>query len=372
MEAVYESSPKISWKDKLLGINPRAIDKEELGPPSADAYDDLEFIEEHIHRIQKLLFKEMELMIVLKLLGRNIGLPGLPSFLYKNKIIEEIGATIGKVVLLDFNTDSRIRGRFARMAVYINLDKPLVARVLVNDRNHRVEYEALPTIFFSCGKYSHTKELCDSIQSVLGSEKIVVDRNNQHNSRDDFPNRVDIKGKGKSGSHFGVEDLGKKLNKGTEGELAEFQGRLKGANLNADSALTSKPISSVSKPIEVQVVNYSGDLSPTKHTAVTFKEKGSADGVNLEKVPLLNSGDSKTRIMGKIMGGKEEGFRATRKIKKIPYRKGNNIKIKNSSKLPLSGSMSMLAQSISALHSDDPGAGDSSVGKRILILIVMF
>lgn len=61
-----------------------------------------------------------------------IQLLGLPRFLYKRKILEEIGGTIGKVVRLDFNTDSRITGHFARIAVYVNLDKPLIAQVLVN------------------------------------------------------------------------------------------------------------------------------------------------------------------------------------------------------------------------------------------------
>lgn len=63
-----------------------------------------------------------------------IRLPGLPGYLYKKKIIKVIGNTIGKVVHLDFNTDSRTRGRFARIAAYINLDRPLVAQVLVNGR----------------------------------------------------------------------------------------------------------------------------------------------------------------------------------------------------------------------------------------------
>ncbi|KAH1067160.1 hypothetical protein J1N35_032147 [Gossypium stocksii] len=61
-----------------------------------------------------------------------IRLPGLPGYLYNKKIIEEIGGTIGKVVRLDFNTNSRIKGRFVRMATYINLDKPLIVQVLVN------------------------------------------------------------------------------------------------------------------------------------------------------------------------------------------------------------------------------------------------
>ncbi|MBA0605033.1 hypothetical protein Godav_017648 [Gossypium davidsonii] len=58
--------------------------------------------------------------------------PALPSYLYNRKIITKIGELVGKVVKLDMNTDSRARGRFARMAVYVNLEKPLVSQILIN------------------------------------------------------------------------------------------------------------------------------------------------------------------------------------------------------------------------------------------------
>ncbi|KAA3465259.1 GroES-like zinc-binding alcohol dehydrogenase family protein [Gossypium australe] len=198
----------------------------ELDSYGANVDEDLELLEGDIHRsivngipainfskrIQQILFKEMELTVVSKSLGRNIGygalnirisslwnpskpfhimdiengyflakfhstddytkvlsqgpwlINGLPRFLYKKKILEEIGGIIGKVARLDFNIDSKIRGRFARMAVYINLDKPLIAQVLVNGMHQKVEYEALPTICFTCKKYGHTKEICASLQ----------------------------------------------------------------------------------------------------------------------------------------------------------------------------------------------------------------
>ncbi|MBA0748075.1 hypothetical protein Gogos_004929, partial [Gossypium gossypioides] len=44
-------------------------------------------------------------------------------FLYKCKILEEIGGIIDKVAKMDFNTDSGTIGKFAQMAAYVNLDK---------------------------------------------------------------------------------------------------------------------------------------------------------------------------------------------------------------------------------------------------------
>ncbi|PPR83483.1 hypothetical protein GOBAR_AA37232 [Gossypium barbadense] len=56
-----------------------------------------------------------------------IRFSALPSYLYNHKIITEIGELVGKVVKLDLNTDSRTRGYFARLAVYVNLETPLVS-----------------------------------------------------------------------------------------------------------------------------------------------------------------------------------------------------------------------------------------------------
>ncbi|KAA3479952.1 reverse transcriptase [Gossypium australe] len=78
---------------------------------------------------------------------------------------------VGKVVKLDMNTDSRARGRFARMAVYIDLDKPLVSQILINGRKQNVEYESLSTICFHCGHYGHTKTYCPFRESGSVKEK---------------------------------------------------------------------------------------------------------------------------------------------------------------------------------------------------------
>ncbi|KAH1121895.1 hypothetical protein J1N35_005055 [Gossypium stocksii] len=59
-----------------------------------------------------------------------IRLPGLLGHMYKRRILLEIGGTIGKVAKLDFNTDAGFWGRFARLAVYVNLEKPLISQLM--------------------------------------------------------------------------------------------------------------------------------------------------------------------------------------------------------------------------------------------------
>ncbi|MBA0851002.1 hypothetical protein Goshw_011217 [Gossypium schwendimanii] len=47
--------------------------------------------------------------------------------MYKKRILEVVGGLVGKVVKLDFNSDSKTKGCFSRMAIFVDLDKPLVS-----------------------------------------------------------------------------------------------------------------------------------------------------------------------------------------------------------------------------------------------------
>ncbi|MBA0733918.1 hypothetical protein Gogos_017881 [Gossypium gossypioides] len=46
------------------------------------------------------------------------------------------------------------------MVIFVNLDKPLTSKILINGNLQRIEYESLSSICFSCGQYGHVKELC--------------------------------------------------------------------------------------------------------------------------------------------------------------------------------------------------------------------
>ncbi|MBA0568325.1 hypothetical protein Golob_005827, partial [Gossypium lobatum] len=70
---------------------------------------------------------------------------------------------VGKVTKLDFKTDSKARGRYACMAIYVNLGRPLVSKIFINGSLQRIEYENLPEVCFKCGCYGHIKENCPSV-----------------------------------------------------------------------------------------------------------------------------------------------------------------------------------------------------------------
>ncbi|MBA0585683.1 hypothetical protein Gorai_016450, partial [Gossypium raimondii] len=57
----------------------------------------------------------------------------------KKSLLRAIGSIIGRVVKIGYNTDSGSRGRFARLAVTVDVLKPLVSKVLINGKLQQEE-----------------------------------------------------------------------------------------------------------------------------------------------------------------------------------------------------------------------------------------
>ncbi|XP_016700177.1 uncharacterized protein [Gossypium hirsutum] len=127
-----------------------------------------------------------------------IRLPGLPGYMYKRNILKEIGGTIGKVAKLDLNTDSRIRGHFARLAVYVNLDKPLISQIQINGTLQKVKYEFLRIVCFGCGKYNHLKDVC-----LNRGSKTSVENKMQPLGLSSVATSVIYEGSGEEGGSYG-------------------------------------------------------------------------------------------------------------------------------------------------------------------------
>ena len=66
-----------------------------------------------------------------------------------------IGQMVGRVFRIDYNTETTVRGKFARIAVEIPLDKPLVSQFVLDGKVQRVEYDPdhmlLVWKIWSCG-----------------------------------------------------------------------------------------------------------------------------------------------------------------------------------------------------------------------------
>ncbi|KAL4377614.1 hypothetical protein GQ457_02G023990 [Hibiscus cannabinus] len=89
-----------------------------------------------------------------------VRLPKLPYRYYTKSMFRHIANAIGKVVRVDYNTSEGKRGRFARLAILVDLRKPLVSGIVIDGHRQDIEYEGLPEICFKCGKVGHSKEMC--------------------------------------------------------------------------------------------------------------------------------------------------------------------------------------------------------------------
>jgi hypothetical protein len=102
-----------------------------------------------------------------------VRLPELPVEYYHKDSLLHIGSSLGPVLRVDFNTTVDTRGRFARICVQLDLDKPLARTVRVGKTRLAVIYEGVGLLCFHCGRIGHRSELCPS--RVLEAEEIPVD-----------------------------------------------------------------------------------------------------------------------------------------------------------------------------------------------------
>ncbi|CAN1184329.1 hypothetical protein LINPERHAP2_LOCUS36912, partial [Linum perenne] len=89
-----------------------------------------------------------------------IRFPHLPIHLYHGQVLTALGNLVGKTVKIDSTTQTVERGKFARIAVEIDLDKPLPPVVLLDGAIQQVEYENLPQLCFDCGLVGHERLSC--------------------------------------------------------------------------------------------------------------------------------------------------------------------------------------------------------------------
>ncbi|XP_015380884.1 uncharacterized protein LOC107174472 [Citrus sinensis] len=89
-----------------------------------------------------------------------IRLPGMSLHYYHKRVLRMLGNVVGKVIRIDYNTESITRGKFARIAVEVSLKKPLCSQFFLDGKMQKVEYENLPVICFNCGIYGHRNENC--------------------------------------------------------------------------------------------------------------------------------------------------------------------------------------------------------------------
>ncbi|CAN1324628.1 hypothetical protein LINPERPRIM_LOCUS33174 [Linum perenne] len=95
-----------------------------------------------------------------------VRFPHLPIHYYHAQVLTSLGNLIGKTVKIDFNTQQAERGKFARIAIEIDLNEAIPPVVLLDGDIQKVEYENLPTLCFGCGRVGHDSKACPRNSAV--------------------------------------------------------------------------------------------------------------------------------------------------------------------------------------------------------------
>ena len=81
-----------------------------------------------------------------------VRLNELPIEYYQVEALKEIGSTIAIVLRIATHTAMESRGRYARICVQINVEKPLITALLIGNFEQPVIYESINRLCFSCGR----------------------------------------------------------------------------------------------------------------------------------------------------------------------------------------------------------------------------
>ncbi|CAN0917044.1 hypothetical protein LINGRAHAP2_LOCUS30064 [Linum grandiflorum] len=90
-----------------------------------------------------------------------IRFPRLPYQYYNQDVLEGLGNLVGKYVRVDNRTHSSARGKFARIAVEIDLLASVPKGVYVDGVWQVLEYENLPIFCRKCGRFGHENGECE-------------------------------------------------------------------------------------------------------------------------------------------------------------------------------------------------------------------
>ena len=89
-----------------------------------------------------------------------VRLNELPIELYEPEVLKQIGENIGKVLRIDSHTAMEARGKYARLCIQIDLNKPLINTVIIGRFEQAVAYEGIHRLCFSCGRVGHKIDGC--------------------------------------------------------------------------------------------------------------------------------------------------------------------------------------------------------------------
>ncbi|KAJ4850979.1 hypothetical protein Tsubulata_046667 [Turnera subulata] len=89
-----------------------------------------------------------------------VRFPDFPLHIYHSSILNTLGDLVGETVKIDQARREHQRGRFAKIAVEVDLTKPLKGTIVFQGKEQKVIYEGLSTLCYYFGKIDHVMAVC--------------------------------------------------------------------------------------------------------------------------------------------------------------------------------------------------------------------
>nr|XP_023882722.1 uncharacterized protein At4g02000-like [Quercus suber]POE72678.1 uncharacterized protein CFP56_18678 [Quercus suber] len=120
-----------------------------------------------------------------------VRLNELPLEYYEATMLRQIGQALRTILRVDTHTALEARGRYARLCIQVDMNKPLVTNVLIGQRSQPVVYERLNQLCFDCGCLGHQWEFCPFTIKLCSSagphDSFAANNNNRGNPKTSSP-----------------------------------------------------------------------------------------------------------------------------------------------------------------------------------------
>ena len=125
-----------------------------------------------------------------------VRLNELPIEYYNAKALHQIDNSISNVLRVNTFTTFESRGRFARLCIQIDVEKPLVEAILIRKFEQPVSYEGIHKLCFGCGRLGHRREVClyfiCQSSSIREAETGVEEKGDEHSCNEREQNKANI------------------------------------------------------------------------------------------------------------------------------------------------------------------------------------
>ncbi|CAL1402590.1 unnamed protein product [Linum trigynum] len=211
-----------------------------------------------------------------------VQLPAFPVHFYHREVLFSVGNMIGRTIKLDYHTLHQQRARFARIAVEVDLSKPLVTRIRLDGAWQYLEYENLPVLCFGCGKIGHTKEACPTLKPAtpqlamveFGKSPEPVKTGSPEEERSGFGPWMVVTRKSRKGSKIAELGKGNSHSDHVEG-MSQGNGG-KGKNTNKESKPGTDHSTGNKKQASQRADTTNGNGNLGKEGKASAKQKGKA------------------------------------------------------------------------------------------------